>query len=479
MKTVIKQSLLLLPILIAVVFVAAPEGFATEYLNGKLDVVGYLEDFTAWRPQKSKQEDKGYFSNSRSTFYLKWSSKIIECPNYQVSFHGILRDFYESAFDIDHDYSEASNSNDHNRFRTEKGNNRLREIYTDIASGPFQIRMGKQVATWGEADGFRLADIINPLDQSWHWTLEAWEDLVIPINMIRAWYKTDLPGDISFETVFIPDHFAPTRLAPYGMNWGVPSITRQFWLNLTQSTPHNSISNYELGFRIGAKIKGYDIYLQYFHTRNDDPIFTDNYPKLLKGVLFGGEKLFEFKRYNFLGGTITGYNDWAKSVLRSEWGLNIGQKFNTTLTGAPPFGIRSQDTFSYMIGFDRPTMVPYLSAWNNYRSYFISMQMFQTYILHPAPGLVRPPNFGSKESTFTAFTLILETGFRNDSIVPNMLVAYSTTGWGFFLPSVKYKIGSHWRFILGGGVYWGHSKTEGMGIFRNNDEVTFKIRYEF
>ena len=120
--------------------------------------------------------------------------KLIECPNYNVSFYGTLRDFYESAFDIDQDYSRASNRSDHSRLRHENGNNRLREIYTDIASGPFQIRIGKQVATWGEADGFRIADIINPLDQSWHWTFEAWEDLVIPVWMMRAWYKTELPG---------------------------------------------------------------------------------------------------------------------------------------------------------------------------------------------------------------------------------------------------------------------------------------------
>jgi hypothetical protein len=86
---------------------------------------------------------------------------------------------------------------------------------------------------------------------------------------------------------------------------------------------------------------------------------------------------------------------------------------------------------------------------------------------------------GPDDSSFTAFTLILETGFRNDSIVPSMLVAYSTSGWGFFLPSVKYKIGHNWRFILGGAVVWGPSKTVGTGIFRNNDEVSLKIRYEF
>jgi hypothetical protein len=479
MKTILKHFTLFFPILIAVLLVTGPDAVAKEYLDGKLDISGYFENFTAYRPQKSKQEDKGYFSNSRNTFYLEMGYKLIECPNYNVSFYGTLRNFYESAFDIDQDYSRASNRNDHSRLRHENGNDRLREIYTDIASGPFQIRIGKQVATWGEADGFRIADIINPLDQSWHWTFEAWEDLVIPVWMMRAWYKTQLPGDISFEAVYIPYDFEPTQLAANGMNWGVPAITRQFWLNFKQSRPDNDINNGEIGFRISAKIKGWDINLHDFYTRSDDPIFTDNANKLIKGVLLGGEKLFKYRRYNVLGGTVTGYNEWTKAVLRGEWGLNMGQKFNTTLTGAPPFGIRSSDVFSYMIGFDRPTMVPYLSAWNNYRSVFISMQMFQRYIMRPPPGWVRPPDMGPNDTTLTAFTLILETGFRNDSIVPSMLVAYATTGWGFFLPSVKYKIGSHLRFILGGGVYWGHSKTEGMGIFRNNDEVTFKIRYEF
>jgi len=107
------------------------------------------------------------------------------------------------------------------------------------------------------------------------------------------------------------------------------------------------------------------------------------------------------------------------------------------------------------------------------------MQMFQRYIIHPAPGWQRPPDMGKRDTSMTAFTLILETGFRNDSIVPSSLVAYSTSGWGFFLPSVKYKLGHHWRFILGGAVVWGASDTEGTGIFRENDEVSLKIRYEF
>ena len=480
MKKILKyHHPLICLVLLNMLFIMKFDVFAKEYLNGKLDISGYLENFTAYRPEKSRQEDRGYFSNCRSTFYLEAGYKLLENPRYNISLYGTLRNFYESAFDIDRDYSRASNRKDHSRLRHENGNERLREFYADIASGPFQIRIGKQVATWGEADGFRMADIINPLDQSWHWTFEAWEDLVIPIWMIRMWYQTKLPGDITFEMVYIPYDFEPTRLAPPGMNWGVPSINRQFWLNFKQSRPDDDLNNGEIGLRVGAKFKGWDIYLHDFYTRSDDPVFTDNAQKLIKGVLFGGEKLFKYMRYNVVGGTITGYNEWSKAVLRAEWGLNMGQKFNTTLTGTPPFGIRSSDVFAYMIGFDRPTMVPYLSAWNNYRTVFISMQMFQRYILRPPPGMIRPPDMGAHDTTLTAFTLILESGFRNDSIIPTMLVAYSTSGWGFFLPSVKYKIGHNWRFILGGSILWGPSKTEGTGIFRNNDEIYLKVRYEF
>lgn len=466
-------------LMLLLIFFTGGAAHGVEYLDGKLDISGYLENFTVYRIDEPTHRDRGYFSTCRNTFYLEAGYQLLQESDLSVSFHITLRHFYESAFDVDSDYSDASNRNDHNRYRTENGNDRLREAYTDIATGPFQVRIGKQVATWGEADGFRMADIINPLDQSWHWTFEAWEDLVIPTWMVRAWYNTDLPGDITFEMVYIPYDFEPTNLAPVGMNWGIPFFTRGFWLNFKKSRPGNDKDNFELGFRVGAKIKGWDIYLHDFYTRNDSPIFTDNAQKLIKGVLIGGEDYFKYTRYNVLGGTATGYNELTKAVLRAEWGLNMGQDFNTTATGNPPFKIRSSDVFAYMIGFDRPTMLPYLSRWNNYRSYFISMQMFQKYIIHPAPGFVREPDMGKGDTTFTAFTLILETGFRNDSIVPSSLVAYSTSGWGFWLPSVKYKLGHHWRFILGSAVLWGSSPTEGMGIFRGNEELSLKVRYEF
>jgi len=473
MKKLRTKFFLLITSVFLISLLTGSEALSKEYLDGKLDVSGYLENFTSYRVTTNR---RGHITNCRNTFYLEAGYKLLQNPNFSVELYTIVRNFYESAFDIDSHYNNASNRKDHNRIRTENGNDRLRELYADISSGPFQLRIGKQVATWGEADGFRMADIINPLDLTWHWTFEAWEDITIPIWMIRGWYKTPLPYDLSVEFIVIPTDFEPTRYAPEGTAWG--PFPRQFWLNVKSSRPGNSSDNLEFGVRLRAEINGWDVTLYNFYTRNDDPIFTDNAAKLLKGILVGGEDYFDYKRYNVVGGTFNVYFDKIKSVIRGECGYNIDQKFNVSSTGGPPFGIRGQDVFSYMIGFDRPTMIPYLSRWNYYRSYFISMQMFQKYFIHPSRGLIRSPDMG-KDDSQTIFTLIVETGFFHDAIVPNMLVAYNTSGWGFFLPSIKYKYGHHWRFILGADIVWGNSRNEGTGMFKDNDAVTFKVRYEF
>ena len=40
----------------------------------------------------------------------------------------------------------------------------LKEFYLDITLPHLYLRLGKQVVAWGESDGIRLSDIINPLD---------------------------------------------------------------------------------------------------------------------------------------------------------------------------------------------------------------------------------------------------------------------------------------------------------------------------
>ena len=65
-------------------------------------------------------------------------------------------------------------------------NIRLFEWYLNVTKGPLFIRFGRQNLSWGETDGFRLLDQINPLDNSFAGFLTSLDERRIPLNMLRA-----------------------------------------------------------------------------------------------------------------------------------------------------------------------------------------------------------------------------------------------------------------------------------------------------
>jgi len=58
----------------------------------------------------------------------------------------------------------------------------FREIYFDIYTENFQFRIGKQQVIWGESDGLRLMDCINPQDMRYEFNLrDSDEAMNIPV----------------------------------------------------------------------------------------------------------------------------------------------------------------------------------------------------------------------------------------------------------------------------------------------------------
>ena len=66
------------------------------------------------------------------------------------------------------------------------------EIYFNVKEGPLFVRVGRQNLSWGETDGLRLLDEINPVDNFFGLTFdEDLDEKRIPLWMVRALY--DLP----------------------------------------------------------------------------------------------------------------------------------------------------------------------------------------------------------------------------------------------------------------------------------------------
>src|SRR5712692_1787091 len=89
-----------------------------------------------------------------------------------------------------------------------RNNLRLFEYYFNIVKGPLFLRIGRQNLSWGETDGFRLLDQINPLENSFGGFLTSLDERRVPLSMIRAQWSFGSVGpisDLTLEGFVAPD----------------------------------------------------------------------------------------------------------------------------------------------------------------------------------------------------------------------------------------------------------------------------------
>jgi len=98
----------------------------------------------------------------------------------------------------------------------DKFENRLREGYIDfkLKDAPLSFRLGRQQVIWGESDQFRVMDIMNPLDLSWHFEMESWDDLRVPLWLGKGLWNIGWVGPLSnafLEVVYNPFDYQPSN----------------------------------------------------------------------------------------------------------------------------------------------------------------------------------------------------------------------------------------------------------------------------
>src|SRR2546425_541100 len=105
-----------------------------------------------------------------------------------------------------------------------KNHLQLFEWYFNITKGPLFLRIGRQNLSWGETDGFRLLDQINPLDNSFGGFLTSLDERRVPLNMLRAQWSFGTVGpisDLTLEAFVAPDKRMPLP--------GIPTTSVHFW----------------------------------------------------------------------------------------------------------------------------------------------------------------------------------------------------------------------------------------------------------
>lgn len=105
---------------------------------------------------------------------------------------------------------------------------RLFQAYIEGSVGDVFVRFGRQILSWGETDGFRLLDNINPVDSSFGGFLIALDERRIPLDMLRLQYDIGSIGPISeaFLEFYgaIDNKVAYAPGTPSGSPWTLPNL---------------------------------------------------------------------------------------------------------------------------------------------------------------------------------------------------------------------------------------------------------------
>lgn len=224
----------------------------------------------------------------------------------------------------------------------------LREFYLDHYAGDAFVRLGKQQIVWGQADGLRVLDVINPL---------SYREFILPDvehRRIPLWSAlTEIPLETwTAQLVWIPDATVTESTLP-GATYSL--IPDPFGEGRLQVNRPDSLADSDFGLKLSTFQSGWDLSLNYLYHTIDDP--------LIRIDAFGQQVLADYNRSHLVGGTAS--KPFGDLTLRSEVGLESKNRFENSLTGE----IINTEVGSYVIGLD----------YSGFSDWFISAQFFQTY----------------------------------------------------------------------------------------------------
>ena len=266
----------------------------------------------------------------------------------------------------------------------------LRELYIDGHIGRAFVRVGKQQIVWGQADGLRVLDVVNPLSfREFVWPEP--QDRRIPLWSV----KTELPlGPATLQLVWLPDPTydeIPLGDAAFAVTTPllVPQATAPIPVEPVRR-PSGLRDSSDGGARISTFVAGWDVTLNYLYHTYDDPVpfvaIENGGPVLAPG----------YERSRLFGATVS--NAFGSTTVRGEVGYSTDRWF-ITADAADPDRVFPSDELAFVVGLDNTAFTDTL----------VSVQYFQSTLQDPAALMTRLRR--ERQATF-----LLQRAWRNDSV---------------------------------------------------------------
>lgn len=427
--------------------------------------------------------------------------------------------FYDAVFDIEddgtggggHDLRDPWYTNVD--FRGEEIDPIFREAYADVNFGNFFGRLGRQLVSWGRADGVVLLDRVNPTNFRRPLIVEV-EDIRIPLWMANLNY-TYLPSQ-SIQVLWIP-RYVP--LATPGLNdvdeftladaldpdmdfhdWTLNVIKfRNIGLTIPPGTavvngrPGTNFKNSEAALRLQGVLYDFAYTVNYFYSWTDLPgLFgnfgTDENP--MPAFTPEGQAIVVQKpvRFHMFGFSLD--RGWSglpgpleNLVTRLEWAYFIDDlfvQFEGPFAPFVPANTVRKDHTGFLLGLDNFVYNPLL---NDYT--FVSLQASQDWIIDPIHsdnayydlGSTEPFK-GFRDQEKTTLTAFFQQGFlTGDTLNFTFLGVYEVEfNDAWIRPELVYDVSTRIQAKLGMNIFFG-DENDPLGQFEQNQQVFTEISY--
>lgn len=405
----------------------------------------------------------------------------------------------------------------------------VRDAYVTYTSLKFLVRVGRQQIGWGESDGLRLMDVINPLDLRRggpFYDTQGFSEVRIPLWLIKAEYYPGAIGNITniaLQLIWNPGDMqenylqqwpryidlykgpfgGATALSNAGGPWAAPTpIGPPIPAIISYDRRSDfSIKNSEFGARLSLIYKDVFMTFNFWHGFAHEPMSRfdklDYHPDglltpmapvpiALYGTLYYPRVTYAGYTCNFeapIIGRMFGAS--TNPIIRIESLYHFDKEMQTN-ENLLPFDLNpviESDQFKYMIGFDWNVRWKWI---NPQKDVFLSGQFFHEHTFEtPKGGISYIPDNSmyalwlvNRDEYYAS--LLMSTAYLNERLTTNVLyVEHLNTNARWCKATVGYKIGNHWRPSLTYLYIDGGLQQHAFSMWRDRDEISLQIKYLF
>jgi len=331
----------------------------------------------------------------------------------------------------------------------------VRELFVETIVGDTYLTVGKQTVVWGESDGLKVLDVVNPTDLR-EFGLADFEDSRIPLWTVNA----EIPiKEATLQLLWIPDT-SKHNIPEMGSTFDLVNIDLPDSINLNienYARPRDGFKDSDFGARLSGFWKGWNLSLNYFYHYDDTPVVYLALAAGDDGVTVTVSP--EYERTHLIGGTFS--KAFGDLTLRGELGYSTKKYFDASILFDPD-GVHETGEFGYVIGLD----------WFGIRDTMISFQLFQSILDHDAPGLGR-------DRVDNTITFLVRRSLKNDTLsVYNILVHNLNHGDGYVRPKISYQVNDEMSIWTGFDIFYGGDSGL-FGQFDDKDRLVMGMEWSF